>query len=203
MVLLYKNLVIGNLSKTEEIIIPPKQILTLPRIIRGKDVEFFHTYKYLETVLDDRLRFWENTNLIVKKTRQCLLCLLNINSFRVDQLLLTFYSSFIESIFTFFICWFTYLCQEVKNKLQGVVNFSFKILVEHKDHLFSLILNNLLKRQTVKLSVTFHCFEVMPFGVCFRQQTNMLIYVVYPNSFIRPIWEFVVAVPPRMEQAIC
>ena len=107
-----------NLSKTKEIMIAPKHIDIAPTTINGANLEIVQNYKYLGTVFDDKLRFTD----VVKKAHQRLYCLRKLNSFGVDQRILsTFYSSFIESILTFsFGCWFKSLCQRHKNRLQGV-----------------------------------------------------------------------------------
>ena len=65
-------------------------------------------YKYLGTVLDNKLTFESNTNCIVKKCDQRMFCMLRQRSFGVSpKTLQMFYRSFIESVLTSsFVCWF-------------------------------------------------------------------------------------------------
>ncbi len=79
--------------------------------INGHDVEIVESYKYLGTIIDDKLDFDKNTDLPMRKSQQHLFCLKKLAKIRVDRSLMAkFYESFIESILTFsFICWYTTL----------------------------------------------------------------------------------------------
>ena len=76
-------------------------------------------YKYLGTIFDDKLKWDDNTEVIVKKGQQRLYLLRKLNYFSVDQNILTlFYKSFIESVLSFsFMCWFHSLRVKNRNSL--------------------------------------------------------------------------------------
>ena len=77
-------------------------------IIHNNEVEIVSKYRYLGTIFDDKLKWDDNTEEIVKKGQQRLYLLRKLNYFSVDQKILTlFYKSFVESVLSFsFICWF-------------------------------------------------------------------------------------------------
>ncbi len=67
-------------------------------VIAGKEVEKISSYKYLGTVIDDKLSWVENTNLVVSKA---LYLLRKLKSFDVDKsILIMCYISFIETVLT-------------------------------------------------------------------------------------------------------
>ena len=90
-----------NVSKSKEMEISPKHTDSVPTIILGfsKSWTCVQTYKYLGTVFDDRLRFSDSTD--VKKAQQRLCC--KLNSFRVDQRVLTTFYSFYWKYLNIFI----------------------------------------------------------------------------------------------------
>ena len=101
-------------------------------VIEGVIVEKVNEYKYLGTVLDNKLTFESNTNCIVKKCHQRMFCMFRLRSFGVSpKTLQMFYRSFNESVLTSsFPCWFGTLsvlllyiynapCIRVKNLLKG------------------------------------------------------------------------------------
>ena len=63
------NRLMLNVSKTKELVIDFRQKpASLPDlVIKGEKVERVSPYKYLETVLDNKLNFYPNTALIQKK----------------------------------------------------------------------------------------------------------------------------------------
>lgn len=62
----------NNVSKTKEMVIDfrKKRTVTLPVVISGVNVEIVNQYKYLGTVLDDRLTFEVNVDSLCKKAHQ-------------------------------------------------------------------------------------------------------------------------------------
>ncbi len=90
-----------NVCKTKDMLIdfrknPPA---SAPTFINGTAVEIVSQYKYLGTILDDKLTSEANTDYICKKANQRLFFLRRLRDFNVDRSLLKlFYSSFIESI---------------------------------------------------------------------------------------------------------
>ena len=77
-------------------------------------------YKYLGIVMDFKLKFSKNCDIIFKKGQQRLHFLRKLRSFNVDKTTLTlFCRCFVESVFTFSIsCWWAILRLSDKSKLQ-------------------------------------------------------------------------------------
>lgn len=103
---------------------------TVPTLINGMTLDVVRQYKYLGTILDDKLNFDTNTDYICKKANQRLFFLRKLKGFNVDRSLLkAFYSSFVESILTFaMICWFGNLSVINKNRLGKTVSICRKII---------------------------------------------------------------------------
>ena len=108
--------------------------------IHGQPVEVVQEYKYLGTVMDDKLRFDSNTEVILKKCQQRQYFLRKLYSFGVSRKILNiFYTSFIESILTFSsICWFHSLSIKNKKHLQSIVHTCSKIIGHPLQSLTSL-----------------------------------------------------------------
>ena len=60
-------------------------------IIHNNEVEIVSKYKYLGTIFDDKLKWDDNTEEIVKKGQQRLYLLRKLNYFSVDQKILTLF----------------------------------------------------------------------------------------------------------------
>ena len=104
-----KNYLVLNVDQTKEIVIDvrKKKVVLSPVIIKGAEDEWLETYKYLGIVLDNALRWKENTDAIIKRADSCLYCLRTLRSFGVSsQLLQMFYTSMVSSVFTYGLtCW--------------------------------------------------------------------------------------------------
>ena len=76
--------------------------------IDGVKVERVTEYKYLRTVLDNKLNFNKNTDFTHKRCQPRIFCLQKLRSLDVSAAVLrTFYRTCIESVLTFsFLCWF-------------------------------------------------------------------------------------------------
>ena len=61
--------------------------------IHGDVIEQVHEYKYLGTVIDDKLCWWENCLTIQKKTNQVLFFLQKLKKFHVHRTILTLFLS--------------------------------------------------------------------------------------------------------------
>ena len=87
-------------------------------------VERVNEYKYLGTVLDNKLTFECNTNNIIKKCHQRMFCMFRLRSFSViPRILHMFYCSFIESVLTpCLVCLFGILSVTNRGKLNSIVN---------------------------------------------------------------------------------
>ena len=121
-----------NGGKTKEMFIdfrrdPPAKD---PILINGSAVERVSEYKYLGTVLDDKLSFDANTDHICKKANQRLFFLRKLRGFQVDRTLMRmFYSSCMESILTYSITsWFGNLSVANRNRLGGIIKVCQKTI---------------------------------------------------------------------------
>ena len=94
-----------NVEKTKEMVVDfRKNGCVGELVIEGVIVEKVNEYKYIGTVLDNKLTFESNTNCIVKKCHQRF-CMFRLRSFGGS--LQIFYRNFTDSILTsFFVCWF-------------------------------------------------------------------------------------------------
>ena len=87
-----------NVLKTKELIVDFRKNRPVSEvsIIHGANVEIVTSYKYLGTIVDDKLKFTENAQAIVKKGQQRLYFLRKLKSFSVDNSIISlFYKSFI------------------------------------------------------------------------------------------------------------
>ena len=125
-----------NVNKTKEMIIDfrskPSPVTDL--FIDGTKVERVTEYKYLGTVIDDKLTFKANTDAIHKKSQSRIHCLQQLRSLKVNSTILKmFYRSFVESVLVFsFLCWFGTLSVQSKNVLDRVVNVCSKVVGERQ-----------------------------------------------------------------------
>ena len=83
------------LTKPKEMVIDFRKnnVPPSPVIIKGAEVEPVETYKHLGIILDNALRWKENTAAILKRAHSSLYCPRNLGSFGVSsQLLQMFYT---------------------------------------------------------------------------------------------------------------
>ena len=181
-----------NVMKTKEMVFDfrtHKDVLEAT-LIHDQEVEVVSQYKYLGTVMDDKLRWDANTEAIAKKGQQRLYFLQKLNSFSVDTKFLTlFYKSFIESIITFsFICWFGCLGVN-KNSLQKIVNVSSKVIGEPQRNLQDFFVQQDIRKASSILGIHTHIlqreFERLPSGRRFRAnlcKTNRRKFSFIPTA---------------------
>lgn len=121
-----------NVHKTKEMTIDFRKSrpVTVPLLISGQAVESVQQYKYLGTVIDDRLSFEHQVDAVCKKANQRLYFLRKLRNINIDtKFMKMFYSCFIESVLTFaFICWFGSINLKNRNRLQGIVRVCSKIV---------------------------------------------------------------------------
>ncbi len=143
-------------------------------------------YKYLGSIIDDKLCFESNTSLLCKKGQQRLYCLRKLVKFNVDKTLLTlFYRSFVESVVTFsLICWYGTVKQ--KNSLSRLIKVSSCIIGSKQKALEELYQKQMLRRVESILSDSSHPlqaeFQMLPSGLRFKLpkfRTNR-----YKHSFV-------------------
>ena len=164
-------------SKTKKIVIEISEntVKVLKKnTIHDQEVEIVTKYKYLGTVFDNKLRWDDNTEVIVKKCQQRLYFLRKLNLFSVDKTILNlFYKSFIESVLcSSFICWYFNLSVKNKNKLQNIVRVSSKIIGETQRDIIQFCEQHILRKARSVLANDSHAlypmFDTLPSGRSFR-----------------------------------
>jgi hypothetical protein len=165
-----------NVNKTKELIIDFRKTSTPIRdlILNGAKVERVKEYKYLGTIIDEKLTFTSNTQAIHKKCQSRIHCMQKLRKLGTNtQILQTFYSSFLVSVLTFsFICWFQSLCVKNRNVLDSVVNVCGKIVGVKQESLTVLYDRRVERKASCILNdnshVLAHHFELLPSGRRYR-----------------------------------
>lgn len=98
--------------------------------IKGQVVEVVETYRYLGSLIANKLNFTSNTDNTFQKGQQRLFCLRKLAKFNVKKtLMILFHKSYIESFLTFsMMCWYGNLSVKAKTTLLKIVKVSSKIL---------------------------------------------------------------------------
>ena len=98
-----------NVVKTKELVIDFRSDVhhPTPVNINGQHIEIVHSYKYLGTTIDDKLRWDDNTMNLYKKGQQRLYFLRKLNALHIDRnILFVFHDSFVKSVMRFgLVCW--------------------------------------------------------------------------------------------------
>ena len=161
-----------NVGKTKEMVVDMKRNKSdvSACMIKGQEVERVTVYKYLGTLIDDKLTFDENSNVIYKKCRQRMHVLYTLRSLHVNNMILErCYQAFIQSILAFsVICWFGSLSAKEKVRLNGVVRMCSKIVGARQQSLEELFSKRSMKRAVGILNDHQHVlapfFETLPSG---------------------------------------
>jgi hypothetical protein len=96
-----RNFLELNVTKTEEMVIDfrRKSDDVHPLVIKGEEVRIVHSYKYLGTVIDDKLEWTPNIEACCKKASQRLFFLRRLRQFRVNSTILNlFFQSTVQSM---------------------------------------------------------------------------------------------------------
>ena len=95
----------------------------------GQNIEIVHSYKYLGTIIDDKLRWDENTTNLYKKGQQRLYFLRKLETYMSTETSCLFHDSFVKSVMTFgLICWWGNLSVKNRAKLSKLQTISCKIV---------------------------------------------------------------------------
>jgi len=157
-------------------------------IIKDQAVDCVESYKYLRTVIDSKLTFEKNCEMVCKKGHQCLFCLRKLSRFHIDKSMMTlFYRAFIESVLSFsFVAWFGNLSLKNKNSLNQIVRWASKIIGEPQLNLAGLYSNYLQRKVSFIIRDCSHPlhaeFQLLPSGCRFmapRWRTRR-----YKNTFV-------------------
>ena len=182
-----------NVTKTKDMCIDFRRHVpaTGSTVIDGQEVESVLRYKYLGSIIDNKLAFGVNTDRICKKSQQRLFCLRKLATFGIDKTLMTlFYKSYIESVLIFScICWFGGLNVTHKNALNRVVNIGSKIIGAQQNNLSVLYNRQVVKKANSILSDHSHPlhqhFQLLPSGTRFSfplVRTNRYKYSFTPTA---------------------
>ena len=164
------------MTETKEMIVDFRKQEHSPgkTIIHNNKFEIVGKYKYGGTIFDDKLKWDDTTEEIVKKGQQQLYLLWKLNYFSVDQKILTlFYKSFIESVLSFsFICWFHSLGVKNRNSLQRIICIASKITAEPQRDLALFCEQQSLRKARSILTKKDHIlnqeFTTLPSDPCLR-----------------------------------
>ena len=114
-----------NVKKTKEVVVDfrKKNNAHSPIVINGENVEFVSSYKYLGTVIDNKLKGDENVKRIVKKANKRLYFVRKLHHMKLNnEILSMFYKSTVESVITFgILSWYGNCPQHICNKLNKII----------------------------------------------------------------------------------
>ena len=139
--------------------------------IDDKHVEIVDSYKYLGSVIDNKLKGDQNLNRITKKARQRLFFLRKLNYVKVNNKILTlFYTSIIQSVITFcIICWYGNAGQCDLNALDRIIKSARKMGCTEIGTLNELYYEYIEKKTIFIMSDTNHplhkYFRFLPSGI--------------------------------------
>ena len=154
-----------NVSKMKDMVIdyrrksPPTQVTA----INGQPVEVVGSYKYLGSIIDDRLNFNLNTENICKKGQQRLSCLRKLAKFNVDKTIMRIFYN-IESVLSFsMLCWYGNLNVKDKASLTKIVKACGKIIGAKQSRLTDLYNRFVQKRlfyqqMAILFVLSFSCY---------------------------------------------
>ena len=114
-----------NVKKTKEMIIDfrTKKPATSPIIINNTAVEIVTSYKYLGTIIDDKLNGIENIERVHKKANQRLYFVRKLKKCSIDKSIMSmFYKSVCESVIMFGVLnWYGVSSSLARNKLKRII----------------------------------------------------------------------------------
>ena len=165
-----------NVTKTKEMLFDfrkdPPAVASL--VVNGEPVERVNEYRYLGTVVDDRLTFEGNVISINKRCQSRIFCLQKLRNIGVNsEVLHQYYRSCIESLLTAsFICWYGSLSLRCKNMLNDVVNVCSKVVGVKEESMQDLYECRVVRKARLISEDESHVlakhYEVLPSGRRFR-----------------------------------
>lgn len=184
-----------NTCKTKDMCIDFRQKVTNTdkTSIYGQEIEMVSEYKYLGSIIDDKLCFDSNTSSLCKKGQQRLYCLRKLAKFNVDKSLMSlFYRSFIESVVTFsLICWYGSISVKQKNSLSRLIKVSSSITGFRQKGLEELYYSQMLRKVESILVDSSHPlqieFQMLPLGLRLKLpkcRTNRYKHSFVPSAIL-------------------
>lgn len=148
-----RNFLNLNVHKTKELIIDFRRSPHVHEnlLINNVVVERVDNYKYLGTVIDNRLSFEKNVNVIYKKANSRLYSLRKLYHLHVDNTIINlFYISVIESVISFGIAaWYGNCTSVSKRKLQRILGHANRLGVTQSKTLGDLYKFYVLQRANI------------------------------------------------------
>ena len=183
-----------NVNKTKEMLFDLKRNknFNIPKcFIKGEEVERVDCYKYLGTIIDDKLLFDMNCDMIFKKCRQRMHVLYSLRAFHASgKIIERCYKAFVLPVLTFsMVCWFGSLNDKERKRLNGIVHVCEKIVGSSLQTLEDLYRVKSLSKSNKIINESSHvlnyCFDLLPSRRRFRQlkfRTNRFRNTFIPNS---------------------
>jgi hypothetical protein len=141
-----------NVKKTNEMVFDFRKVKNDVSnndvVINGDVVGRVKNYKYLGTIVDDELKWNENTIALSKKASQRLFFLRKLKEFQVEKTIMSlFYVSVIQSLLMFnLVCHWNSLSFVNKRKLNKIRNSARKIMNVNTTDLNSMYVKNVLHK---------------------------------------------------------
>lgn len=149
-----------NPLKTKEIVVDlQKNTTIIPSLsVNNQVIERVESFKYLGTIIDQRLTFHLNSETIFSKCQQRLFFLRKLCRLQLHQpVLADFYKCFIESVITFNIsAWFGSLSNIHRSPLNKIITMSSKIIGLVQDSLTNIYNRRVKLKDTHIASDTTH-----------------------------------------------
>jgi hypothetical protein len=199
-----KNHLTLNIKKTKDMIVDFGRTATMYEdiVVNGDLVERVENYKYLGTIINNKLCWTENINLICSKTRKRTYFLRKLREFDINpSLLRMFYNSVVLSVVTFSIpTWFGNLPNYLLDKLERIDKTASKLIRDgHRSSLEDIATRKTLDIVKRILNNANHPlrehFCLLRSGVRFKSikaRTNRL-----SNSFIAQAIRLLNELPPQ------
>jgi len=132
------NFLLLNVKKTKELIIDfgMKHTEYPDIVINGEPVERTKSYKYLGVIIDNKLNWSLNADLVCSKAKKRLYFLRKLKEFEVDtSILRMFYDTVIHTVLTFaLICWYGDIPDYAATAMNKVVRTANRIIKDNKSH---------------------------------------------------------------------
>ena len=178
-----------NVSKTKEVIVDfrTKPTNILPITINGEDVEQVDSFKFLGTTISKDLKWEVHISSALKKARQRMFFLRQLNKFRVgQQILSTFYRSVIESVLTFSITiWYGTATKKDLDQMNKILKTASNIIGTEVPSLFEIYEKRTIRRATNTIQDSSHPANwlLQPLPSMRRLRSIMSKHVRFTNSF--------------------
>jgi hypothetical protein len=178
-----------NVKKTKELIEDFRKIKpsTQKIVVKSENVEIVEKYKYLGTVIDDKLTGSDNIHQVYVKGIQRINLLRILNKLKIDNTILClFYKSVIQSVLCFsIVSWFGNACVKDVSKLGKVIKMANRMNVSTIP--INILYVNAVQKLTVKIRSDCNhplhsCYNLLPSNRRLRMPT--ISTKRFRNSFV-------------------